>query len=128
MTEGTSNPFGSIWCANLGRRVVESGSLLPRIGDWRLEALVFSTNFRMGFDITDFQAVLPKNYIHHVLPGESIYDFFEAWKQSAAETSAMKVYGFRQWFIHSAESLARKGYKINLQKKFLSRGYLIWEF
>jgi hypothetical protein len=28
---------------------------------------------------------------------------------------------------HSAESLAGKGYKINLQKKFLSRGYLIWE-
>jgi hypothetical protein len=135
MIEGTSNPFGSIWVANLARRVVESGSvavapwrhLLPRIGDWRLEALVFNTNFRLGFDITEFQAVLPKNYIHHVSPGEPIYDFFEAWKQSAAETSAMKAYGFRQWFIHSAESLARKGYKINLQKKFLSRGYLIWE-
>jgi hypothetical protein len=99
-----------------------------RIGDWRLEALVFSTNFRMGFDITDFQAVLPKNYIHHVLPGEPIHDFFEAWKQSAAETSAMKVYGLRQWFMRSAESLAQKGHKINLQKKFLSRGYLVWEF
>jgi hypothetical protein len=81
----------------------------------------------MGFDITDFQAVLPKNYIHRVSPGELIYDFFEAWKQSAAETSAMKVYGFRQWFTHSAEALAQKGYTINLQKKFLSRGYLIWE-
>jgi hypothetical protein len=95
--------------------------------DWRLEALVFSTNFRLGFDITDFQAVLPKNFIHHVSPGEPIYDFFEAWKQSAAETLAMKAYGLRQWFIHSAESLAGKGYKINLQRKFLSRGYLIWE-
>jgi hypothetical protein len=133
MIEGTSNPFGSIWCANVGRRIVGEESLIARkenwrIGDWRLEALVFSTNFRLGFDITEFQAVLPKNYIHHVLPGEPIHDFFEAWKQSAAETSAMKVYGLRQWFIGSAESLAQKGYKINLQKKFLSRGYLIWEF
>lgn len=132
MIEGTSNPFGSIWCANVVRKVMESGSLLPttenwRIRDWRLEALVFSTNFRMGFDITDFQAVLPKNLIHHVVPGEPIYDFFKAWKQSAVETSATKTYGLRQWFIQSAESLAQKGYTINLQKKFLSRGWLIWE-
>ncbi len=118
MIEGTSNPFGSNWVANLARK---------EISEWRLEALVFSTNFRMGFDITDFQAVLPKNYIHHVVPGELIYGFFEAWKQSAAETAAMKTYGLRQWFIHSAESLAEKGYKLNLQKKFLARGYLSWE-
>ena len=72
MIEGTSNPFGSIWCANLMRRVGEPDSLSTRIGDWRirewkLEALVFSTNSRTGFDITDFQAVLPKNLIHHVV-------------------------------------------------------------
>src|SRR5512147_2983039 len=73
MIEGTSNPFGSIWVANVVRK--------REIGDWRSEALVFSTNFRMGFDLTDFQAVLPKNYIHHVLPGEPIYGFFEAWKK-----------------------------------------------
>lgn len=111
---------------------MESGSLLPNVGDWtirdwRLEALVFSTNFRTGFDITDFQAVLPKNLIHHVVPGEPVYDFFEAWKQSAAETSVMKAYGLRQWFMQSAEALAQKGYRVNLQKKFLARGYLIWE-
>src|ERR1051325_5183393 len=119
MIEGTSTPYGQIWTANLARRLATS--------DWRLESLVFSTNFRLGFDITDFQAVLPKNSIHHVVPGEPIYDFFEAWRESTAETSAMKAYGLRQWFIRSAEALAQKGYKINLQKKFLSRGYLIWE-
>jgi hypothetical protein len=119
MIEGTSDPFGSIWCANIARRL--------ETGDWRLESLVFSTNFRLGFDLTDFQAVLPKNYIHRVTPGEPIYDFFEAWKAAAAETAAMKTYGLRQWFVQSAEALARKGYRINLQKKFLSRGYLVWE-
>jgi len=122
MIEGTSTPYGQIWCANVARRE-ERG----KADGWSFEALVFSTNFRLGFDITDFQAVLPKNYIHHVVQGEPIYDFFEAWKQSAAETAALKTYGLRQWFVHSAESLAQKGYKINLQKKFLSRGYLIWE-
>src|SRR5215212_11080963 len=43
MIEGTSNPFGSIWCANVARRVDS--------GKWGIEALVFSTNFRMGFEI-----------------------------------------------------------------------------
>src|SRR5687768_9990103 len=64
LIEGTSSPFGSIWVANLARK--ESNVTLRerrpprhdrrvsfgdewRIGDWRFEALVFSTNFRMGF-------------------------------------------------------------------------------
>jgi len=119
MIEGTSNPFGSIWCANLVRKV-ESG-------DWDFEALVFSTNFRLGFDVEEFQTILPKNLIHHVVLGEPIYDFFEDWKRSAKETAAMKTYGAKQWFIASAETLAQKGYKLNLQKKFLSKGYLVWE-
>jgi hypothetical protein len=121
MIEGTSTPFGQLWSANLARMMDASR------GKWRMEALVFSTNFRLGFDVEEFQTVLPKNYIHHVVKGEPIYDFFEAWKKSAAETSHAKVYGLRQWFIASAESLAHKGFKINLQKKFLSKGWLIWE-
>ena len=116
MIEGTSNPFGSIWVANLVRKM-ESG--------WKFEALVFSTNFRMGFDITDFQTVLPKNHIHHVVAGEPIHNFFEAWKRSAAETAHAKVFGWKQWFIASAESLAAKGFKIDTHKKWLAKGWLI---
>jgi hypothetical protein len=56
------------------------------------------------------------------VPGEEIYDFFEAWKYSAKETASFKTYGAKQWFIAAGESLAGKGYKINLQKKFLSKG------
>ena len=144
MIEGTSTPYGQIWAANLVRKIGDvtlrepvgdrrvSPSAMPRIKeletrDWRFEALVFSTNFRLGFEVEEFQTILPKNYIHRVVPGEGIYDFFEAWKASAKETSAMKNYGAKQWFIASAEALARKGCKINLQRKFLSKGYLIWE-
>ena len=118
MIEGTSDPFGSIWSANLVRKA-ENG--------WDPEALVFSTNFRMGFDVQDFQAILPKHLIHHVVPGEPIHGFFDSWKRSTAETSAAKAYGFRQWFMASAESLSQKGYKINLHRKFLSRGFLVLE-
>src|SRR5215208_1447784 len=157
MIEGTSTPFGSIWCANVVRKLNNVTLREPVLGDrrvsdmeskrpspalragarvaalrgsteWNFEALAFSTNFRTGFDITDFQAVLPKNYIHHIVPGEQIYDFFEAWKGAAAQSSALKIYGPKQWFVGAAELLAQKGYRINLQKKFLSRGYLIWEF
>lgn len=132
MIEGTSNPFGSIWVANVVRRVESNG--LPsvwRIGgleirDWRLEALVFSTNFRLGFEAQEFQTILPKNLIHHVLKGEIIFDFFQDWIQAVKETSSAKTYGFKQWFMASAEKLAQRGYKINLHKKWLSKGWLIW--
>ncbi len=119
MIEGTSNPFGSIWCANVAR--LESGK-------WKMEALVFSTNFRLGFDVDEFQTILPKNLIHHVLKGEPIHNFFEAWKRSAAETVAMKTYGAKQWFIAAGERLAARGYTVESQRKWLTKGYLIWKF
>jgi len=134
MIEGTSDPFGSIWCANLARKNnhEHAETLQPRDGslrvtnDWRFEALVFSTNFRTGFDVEEFQTILPKNLIHRVARGEPMYDFFEAWKQTAQQTSAMKAYGAKQWFTAAAKSLAGKGYRINTQMKFLSKGYLVW--
>ena len=103
MIEGTSNPFGSIWCANVVRKVSDvtpmdstlansaragenlelhksetlrsPGSFLRVTDQWKLEALVYSTNFRLGFEPEEFQTILPKNLIHRVVPGESIHDF-----------------------------------------------------
>jgi hypothetical protein len=118
MIEGTSNPFGSIWSANVAR--LESGT-------WRMEALVFSTNFLLGFDVEEFQTILPKNYIHRVVKGEPIFDFFEAWKQSAAEMTAMKTYGAKQWFVAAAERLAERGFAVESQRRWLSKGFLIWK-
>ena len=119
MIEGTSNPFGSIWCANLARKTDN--------GSWKMEALVFSTNFRLGFDPEEFQTILPKNLIHHVVKGEPIFDFFEAWKRSAAEMSATRIYGAKQWFIATAERLAERDYEVATQRKWLTKGFLIWK-
>jgi hypothetical protein len=138
MIEGTSNPFGSIWSANLVRRAMESRSELQDfrqwhppgatgLHHWQHEALVFSTNFRLGFDVEEFQTLLPKNLIHHVVQGEPIFDFFEDWKSAAAETSAMKTYGARQWFIATAERMAARGIAVATQRKWLAKGYLIWK-
>jgi hypothetical protein len=121
LVEGTSNPSGAIWAANLLRR--KEGA--PQ--GWHKEALVFFTNFHLGFDPLEFQTILPKNYIHRVVPGEVVYDFFSAWKAAAAETSPLQTWGLRQWFIAAAEALARRGYRVNLRRKWLSKGWMIWE-
>jgi hypothetical protein len=126
MVEGTSDPFGSIWCANLMRRLEPENPPSPR-SQWKMEALVLSTNFRLGFEAGEFQSVLPKNLINRVRPGEAIHEFFEAWKGSAAETSSVKAYGARQWFASAAERMAGRGYEIALLRKWLAKGYLIWK-
>lgn len=119
MIEGTSNPHGSIWTANLARRAEDQAA-------WQMEALVFSTNFHRAFDAAEFQTILPKNYIHRMTGGEPIFEFMEAWKRAAAETSSVKTYGDKQWFIAAAERLAARGYKIDLRKKWTARGWLVW--
>lgn len=118
LIEGTATPFGNLWAANLARR--------EESAQWSFEALVFSTNFRSGFDVEEFQTILPKNYIHRMVKGEPICDFFEAWKRSAAETASAKAFGHKQWFAAAADSLARKGFDVDLRKKWLGKGYLIW--
>ena len=100
-----------------GEANLESDSLLstkkqeqaPALqSSWKFEALVFSTNFRLGFDVEEFQTILPKNLIHHMVPGEEIHDFFEAWKRSAKETAAMKTYGAKRWFVAAARVTGKK--------------------
>ncbi len=127
MIEGTSTPYGQLWSANLARKLEPGKPALSNIEGWAMEALVFSTNFRLGFDPEEFQTTLPKNLIHRVVRGEPIHDFFEAWKRSASEASATKAYGARQWFIATAERLAGRGYEVATRRKWLNRGFLIWK-
>lgn len=117
--EGTSDPFGRVSVTNLLRKQADGGLLV--------EGLVFSTNFRWGFEPSIFQPVLPKNFIHRMLPGENIYEFMEAWKQASRLSMAVKTFGLRQWFAASAEALASLGYNIDLRKRFVEHGYLIWK-
>lgn len=120
LIEGTSDPFGSLWVANVVRSQPGTGS------GWVQEALVFGTNFRSGFDPAHFQAVLPKNYIHRMVPGEPIHAFFEAWKKAALEEAAIKVWGPRQWFAATAQALASRGYSVDLRRRWVRKGVLLW--
>ncbi|CAF0925137.1 unnamed protein product [Adineta steineri] len=124
LIEGTSDPFGRIWIANIIRKQIDYSL--------SIEALVFSTNFRDGFDIGLFQQILPKNFIHRMTgSNEMIYNFFEDWKISYEEIgkSMKAVYGIgiRQQFIVTAKYLAEEyGYNIITDKKYLKNGFLIW--
>lgn len=119
LIEGTSDPFGRIWVAHVLRKS-ESEALLH-------EALVFSTNFRTGFDPIEFQTILPKDLIHQVVPGTPIYTFFAHWKQATWETGAHRTWGLRNWFTVSAQRLAESGYAIDERRRWLARGYLVWK-
>lgn len=120
LIEGTSDPFGRLWVAHVLRRH-------PLTPSWLHESTIFSTNFRTGFDPADFQAILPKDLIHRVTPGEPIYDFFQDWKEAARITSFQRTWGMRQWFVASIHALAHRGYRIDRRRRWLNRGYLIWQ-
>jgi hypothetical protein len=118
LIEGTSDPFGQVWVANLLRKH-ETGLVS--------EGLLLSTNFRQGFEPGLFQPVLPKNVIHRVVPGEPIHRFFTAWKQCYRDLLPVRSLGLRQLFAESARRLAAQGYVIDTRRRLLSRGYLLWK-
>jgi SAM-dependent methyltransferase len=118
LVEGTSDPFGRIWVANVLRRQ-------PGAAHWFAEALVFSTNFRNGFEPSLFQPVLPKNHIHHMQSGEPIYELLAAWKRAALRTQAERSWGLRRWFIATAHALAADGVNVYLHRRSLELGFLI---
>ena len=121
LLEGTSNPYGSVWTANVIRR-----SALPPYGVYR-EGYLFSTNFHMGFEPDLFQPVLTKNYIHRMVPGERIYEFMERWKMACRNRSPMRSFGLRSLFCAAAEELRDAGYLIDLRPQLLRRGFLYWK-
>jgi hypothetical protein len=133
LVEGTSDPLGRLWVANVARR---RESDMPRTAPasqaqltfgpaWEPEALVFSTNFRSGCEPANFQPVLPKNYIHRMVPGEPIFDFFAAWAAAAQRTLPARTWGQRYWFSETAHDLAKAGYQVALHPRWLRRGYLV---
>lgn len=119
LIEGTSDPFGKIWTANIIRK--KQDHLM-------LEGLLFSTNFRWGFNPESFQPVLPKNLIHRMMPGEQIHTFMENWKHASQSTIAYRQWGLRQWFRQTARTLAENGYDILLSDRYLQKGFLLWRW
>lgn len=121
LLEGTSNPPGSVWTANLIRRSRTAPYPVVR------EGYLFSTNFHMGFEPDIFQPVLTKNYIHRMVPGEEIFYFMERWKAACRNQAPMRSFGLRALFRAAALELREAGYHIDTRPQLLRRGYLLWK-
>ena len=130
LVEGTSDPPGRVWVANILRRRgdqdVAQRDEPPGRALWHREALGLSTNFRKGFDPVLHQAVLPKDLIHEMEPCTAIYDFFEQWKASIRDHRSWADWGLRQWFVAAAHGLRKRGFAVDLNRRRLRQGFLVW--
>ncbi len=120
LMDGTSDPYGRVWTANMVRR---------NPGDtagWKLEALVLGLNSRGGLDPESFQTRLPKSFIHRMVPGDPAFRFMEDWKAAARDTRSAETWGPRAWFVAAGKELKRKGYDIAREDLWLKRGWLVW--
>lgn len=120
LMDGTSDPYGRVWTANMVRRPSDASS------PWELEALVLGLNTRAGLDPDAFQTRLPKSFIHRMVPGDPVFQFMEDWKAAARDTRGAAIWGPRAWFIEAGKALKNKGYDVAREDLWLKRGWLVW--
>jgi hypothetical protein len=116
--EGTSDPLGRLLTFNLYRKLAE--------GALERQALVLAPTLHADFLPRQFQAVLPKNFIHHAEPGGPIDRFFAAWHAAWQQArAAAGPAGPRAVFFHAAVRLGTHyGYALDLRPALLRRGFL----
>jgi hypothetical protein len=119
LIEGTSNPTGRFWVANLIRKQKD---LL------KYEGLVFSTNFHDGFIPQDFQPFLPKNLIHHMISGHPIFEFIQDWSKAAQNKIHIRERSYTQWYASCVEEVARMGYQVETRRSFTRRGFCVYHW
>lgn len=134
LIEGTCDPLGRLLTFNLYQKVggtiqrhepVEwSPDSAATAGGLRLIAFVLAPSLRTDFLPRQFQAVLPKNFIHHAEPGGAIDRFFAAW-HAAWQHARAHAQDRRQIFYHAALRLnAHYGYALDRRPALLKRGFL----
>ena len=135
--EGTCDPTGRLLTFNLYRKLPLTSAPSPtplRFGGHSLAGRGESKLTRIGFILAptlradflprQFQAVLPKNFIHHAEPGGAIDQFFAAW-HAAWQRARAQAPEPRQVFTHAALRLAdHYGYTVDRRPALLRRGFL----
>lgn len=117
LLEGTSDPAGRLWTANVVRRPAAGGPA-------RAEALVLGA--RGAFAPEDLRAVLPKRYIHRVVPGEAVHDLLAAWAEAWRATQPEAVWGRTRHATAAARRLRAAGWAVDPRRRWLRRGMLVW--
>jgi hypothetical protein len=116
IVEGTSDPLGRLLTFNLFQKQADN---LVRI------ALVLAPTLRADFQPRQFQAVLPKNFIHHAEPGGPVDLFFAAW-HAAWQHARRDAREPRQVFTLAARRLAdHYHYDLDRRPALLRRGFLV---
>ena len=114
--EGTSDPLGRLLTFNLFEKQAAG---LVRAG------LVLAPTLRGDFQPRQFQAVLPKNFIHHAEPGGPIDRFFADW-HAAWQHARGQAHTPRQVFALAAGRLAAHyHYALDRRPALLRRGFLV---
>lgn len=120
LIEGTSNPSGRIVAFDVYRK--SAAGLVH-------DALVFGTNFRGPVGPVDFQTILPKRLIHHMLDPKPAA-FFAAWRDSFALARGIIGYNRaqswrrREWTVAVTLLKTRFGYPVDTRPGLLRRGYV----
>ncbi len=118
LLEGTSDALGRLLTFNLYQKH-SAGGPLERM------ALVLAPTLGSDFLPRQFQAVLPKNFIHHAEPGGQIDRFFAAW-HAAWQHARARATDPRQVFVLAALRLADTyGYALDRRLALLRRGFLV---
>ncbi len=113
--EGTCDPLGRLLTFNLYRK---DSAALTHAG------LLLAPSLRQDFSPRQFQAVLPKNFIHHAQPGGAIDAFFADWHAAWQAARALSPEP-RQIFYRAALRLAEHyGYALDRRPVLLRRGFL----
>jgi hypothetical protein len=117
LMEGTSDPTGRLMVLNLYRK---------KRGPIEYEGLVFSLKFNQPFSPRDFQAVLPKNCIHHVEPGSAWDLFFQSWALAWQQALQLNITEPRALFMNAAKRLSSHyHFPVDLRPALLRRGFLL---
>ncbi len=117
LIEGTSDAPGNLMAANL---FVRDGAALQHDG------LALMANLRVAFAPRDLQAILPKNYIHHLEPGSPLDQFFGAWTTTWQQAVQTQESDARLIFARAGASLREDfGYLVSSQPGLLRRGILL---
>lgn len=122
LIEGTSDPLGRMVCFWVWER---GNTAAPRHArrapPFERKWLVFGARLVPEFRPRAFQAVLPKELIHHAEPGGALDRFFAAWEHGW-DTAAGRAR--RERWAAGAQRLADQGYAADRRRRIIDRSLL----
>lgn len=121
LVEGSADATGAVMAAHLLRRGVGEGAELPL-----REALLFHTDFSLGFAPMLFRDWLPRDLRRRVRPGEPIHDFFSAWSAAWQQARTLGHTHPPDAFREAALGLSARMEGVATDPWLLSQGYVVW--